>query len=482
MRNTVRTITASMVVLLVLCAVVSVEAQTPDNGEGNANIIAQNMNTNTSGPDAQVVASYLNPEGTEEDSLGVAVPPLSAKEFAVSDTAIGEPWVGSAILYSNEELASVVNLLYDEGAAAYTGFSQTASLWYLPFVFVRSQVGQISVQNADDEAATVCIYYYQRSQSVETAHVCEAIEVGGSRFYDLGNPGPNVPDLPGLLGQSNWSGSAIVEAQDGKQITVMYVNQYPGRVAAYVGITDPSQTLVAPRVGRRALFQGGRLKWKRYGIVSLYNPNSTTATLDISFYSAEGGTLDLFVENLTIPPYQMTTLNLQSGGALSQSQVDTLDYEPGDDMIWSGTVVVESDISIFGIVVSDYQRNGGASMYNMIDPSAATYALYVPSLYRVACGSDWCPVSRLSIANFASDKAHIVLNFYDRNGNLEDSTTKTIAGDDVRVFYMTRSDYNSFGTNWMGSVYVTSDRPIAAVVDTLWTAALAHSTYNAIND
>jgi hypothetical protein len=482
MGKAVRTVAVSMMVLVVLCTVVSVQAQTPDNGEGNANIIAQNMDTNTGNPDASVVASYLSPDGSSADSLGASVPPLAAKEFAISQTGIGEPWVGSAVLYSTSELASVVNLLYDESAAAYTGFSGTNDIWYLPFVFVRSQVSQISVQNADDETATVCIEYYQRSQSVPTADVCEDIEEGGSRFYDLGSPGGYVPDLPGLLGQSNWSGSAIVEAQDGKQIAVMLANQYRGRTGAYVGVTQPSLTLVAPRVGRRALFQSGLLKWKRYGIVSLQNPNAGTATVDLSFYSAEGGTLDLFVDDLTIPPYQMTTLNLQVGGALSQAQLDALDYEPGDDVIWSGVVVAESDIPIFGIVVSDYQRKGGASMYNMLDPSAASDTLYVPSLYRVACGSDWCPVSRLSIANFAGDQAHIVLNFYDRNGNLVYSPTRTIAGEDVRVFYMTRSEYDSFGTNWMGSVYVTSDRPIAAVVDTLWTGDLEHSTYNAIND
>jgi hypothetical protein len=488
-RKTARTAAVSMSVLLVLCTVALVQASTPNNGQGNSNIIAQNMDTNTGNPDANVVASYLSPDGTPEDSLGAAIPPLAAAEFAVSETGIGDAWVGSAVLYSDKELASVVNLLYEGGAspgdktaAAYTGFSETNDLWYLPFVFVRSQVSQISVQNADDETATVCIAYYQRSQSVPTAEVCEDIEAAGSRFYDLGIPGGYVPDLPALIGGSNWSGSAVVEAQDGEQIAVVLVNQYPKRTAAYVGITQPSDTLIAPRVGRRALFQNGSLNWKKYGIVSLQNPNVISATVDVSFYSTEGGTLDLFVDDLIIPPNQMTTFNLQSGGALSQAQLDQLDYAPGDDVIWSGVVVAESDEPLFGIVVSDYQPKGGASMYNMMDPSAGSYTLYVPSLYRVACGSQWCPVSRLSVANFADDQASIDLSFYDRNGDLEDSQTRTIQGDDVRVFYMARSDYDSFGTNWMGSVYVTSDRPIAAVVDTLWTQTLDQSTYNAIND
>jgi hypothetical protein len=491
MRRTARTAAVSMMVLLVLCTVVSVQAQTPDNGQGNSNIIAQNMDTNTGNPPASMVASYLNPDGSSADSLGTSVSPLAAKEFAISQTGIGEPWAGSAILYSTAELASVVNLLYqggaspgDKTAAAYAGFSNTADLWYLPFVFVKHgrQVGQISVQNADEETATVCIRYRQRNTGTVTAEACEAIEAGGSRFYDLGSPGGNVPDLAGLIGLANWTGSAEVEAADGKQITVVLVNQQKNsRTMAYVGITQPSYTLIAPRVSRRALYNSaGIVRWKKYGVISLQNPNAGTATVDVSFYAQ--GVLSKRVEDLAIGAYDMATVNLMSGGDVPLAELDPVDAEPGDEIRWEGAVVVESDLPIAGIVMPDYQPRGAASMYNMIDPAQGSDTLYVPSLYRVACGSKYCPLSRLSVMNLSAVEADVDFYFYDRDGVLVGTKGKGLSGNRVFPMNMNKTDYDFLGNSFQGSVYVTSNQPIAAVVDTMWTETYEQSTYNAIND
>lgn len=495
MRKTARTVAVSMMVLLVLCTIVSVQAATPNNGQGNANIVAQNMDTNTGNPDANVVAAYLNPDGSSEDSLGAAIPPLAAAEFAISETGIGDPWAGSAVLYSDQELASVVNLLYEGGAspsdktaAAYTGFSETADLWYLPFVFVKHgrQVGQISIQNTDDEVATVCTRYIKRGTSSVTAEVCEAIEVGGSRFYDLGSPGGNVPDLAGLIGQTNWTGTATVEAADGKQIAVVLVNQLmDSRTTAYVGIPEPSETLIAPRVTRRALLSpdGTKLNWRKCGVIALQNPNVISTTIDISFYSA-AGSLDHVIEDFTIDPYQMATINLQTGGDIPLAELDAVDYEAGPEIRWEGGVVLSSTLPIAGVVMPDYQPEGAASHYNMIDPAQGSDTLYVPTVYRVACGSKWCPLSRLSVINLSdpAQTANLDFYFYDRDGNLDLSLPRAIDKYQTVVIQMSKSYADSLGDNWVGSVYVTSDQPIGAVVDTMWTETIEQGTYNAIND
>jgi hypothetical protein len=495
MRRALRTAAVSIVVLLAMCTIVSVEAQTPDNGQGSANIIVQNMDTNTGNPDATVVVSYLDPDGSEADSMDVTVPPLAAKEFLISDTSMGEPWIGSAIVYSDSPLASVVNLLYEGGAspddktaAAYTGFAETDDLWYLPFVFVihTRQVGQISVQNADEEVATVCIGYYKRRQSVPTAEVCEDIEAGGSRFYDLGTPGGNVPDLAGLIGSDRWSGSAVVEAQDGKQITVVLVNQVKNsKTMAYMGVTEPSATLIAPRLGRRARYtSAGTLLWKKYGFVQLQNPNDSAATVDLSFYSVNG-VLEHIIEDLVMDPYGSAQLNLNTGGDVPASEFDSLDYDPGPDIEWEGGLVVESDLPIAGMVIPDFQDRGAASMYNLIDPAQGSNAVYAPATYRVACGSSWCPVSALSIINVSDPAQPAELNFYfyDRDGNLDDTVTRSIGQYQSTTIYTQRTGYDAtLGSNWMGSVYVTSTQPIAGVVDTMWSDTLEQSSYNAIND
>jgi hypothetical protein len=486
-RRILKTGAVSMLVLMLLCTIVAVEAQTPDNGAGSANIIAQNMH-DTSG--ASVVAAYLDPDGTPADSLGTSVAPRSAKEFLATDASLGAPWIGSMVLYSDQELASVANVLYDGGstskdgtcAASYAGFAETSDTFYLPRVMVvhGNKVGHIAIQNADDTEATVWVRYYKLGEATPTATISDTIEVGGSRHYDLGDPGGKVPDLAALAGESTWSGSAVVEADDGKQITAVYVNHWRGYCGAYVGATEPSQTLVAPKVARRAVDDGGTLKWLEFAMIALQNPGSSTATVDVAFYDRLSGTQDLLLDDLTIPGMQTIIIHLRLGQDVPASALDPLDRDPGPDSIWNGKVVATSDVPIFG-VAAPIRRGVAASMYNMIDPAEGSGVLYMPSASRVRSGAKWQLYSRLAVANLSASEASVDYYFYGRDGNLDLSLLdQTIPGNGVENLLL--KNLAGLGTDWLGSVYAESDQDVLCIVDTLWNVNGRLSSYNAIND
>ncbi len=491
MKKSVRAAIVSMVVLMLLCTIVSVQAQTPDNGQGNANVIAQNMDPSVV---AVVRADYYDPDGSLADTIQKNIKPLAAKEFQISATTIGEPWIGSMILSSSRELASVVNLLWDGGtfgdgstAASYAGRTQTSDVWHLPWVVIEPgrQGGQISIQNADTTSVVVDIRYYLRGEPALTAEVSQSIAVGGSVHYDLGDPGGKVPDLPGLIGEDRWPGSVVVTARGGKQITVSYVNQLKGWSGAYMGVTLCSQTVIAPMVRRRAVDGSGDLWWQESATVVLQNPNDKGVWVDVDFHSGRTGSLAKSFEDIVIGPHKGLVFNLATGGrGIPAAELEVLDYLPGPDVDWYGMVVVHSsrsDRPICGVVHSG-RRTAIARTYEMIGTAEGSPGLYMPTAYRMRPGGSWSLSSRLAVANVSDHAAIVSFDFYDRAGNLDLSLKKHVLKNGVKVINMRSPVVSSLGYDWVGSVYVSAKYPIAATVDTYWTNPIREGAYNAIHD
>lgn len=489
MRSNARSAAVFMVVLLVLCTIVSVEAQTPSNGQGNANVVAQNMDTNTSNPDAIVVASYLNPDGTEADDISTTTPPLAASEFLISDTSMGGPWQGSMVLYSDTSLATIVQMLWDGGpygdgktAAGYTGFSETSDTWYLPWVIVQhdAQVTQIAVQNADTGDVTVWLRYYRRGQSTPTAEVSEVIVEGGSRVYDLGSPGGKVPDLVAIDGVPYWEGAVVVEAEGSKQITAMSLTHWRGFTAAYQASSSTSQNLIGPIVMRRAYDQGGgQMRWAEFGILFLQNPNDTAADVDLDFYEAQTGSYDLHLD-LTIPARNMRIVHLRLGGHVPVGALAPLDKDPGPDIVWTGKVEVASDLPILGVVL--YKRGWEvAAMHVLADPAQGSNILYVPAAYRILHAGPATMHTRVLVANLSDQEATVDFWFYDRDGNMDHLLRRTAPANGTKqILTHIDSQAGPLGDNWVGSVHVTSTQPVVGIVDTLWEWGSARmATYNA---
>jgi hypothetical protein len=356
MRNVVKVAAVyTLLLALLLAGVVIVRAQTPVNGEGNSNIVVQNLHQTET---ANVVASYVGPGGVPEDSLGTAIPRLSAAEFLSSATGLPSGWIGSMVLYSDREVASVASLLWDGGAyydgtsaACYTGFEAGDTSWYVPALVVNPgvEMSQLTVQNVDTEALTFYVEYYERGESTPDAVIDDTLEPDESRMYDLGSPGGKVPDLVAVSDSgANWTGAAVVTSTN--QIAVVQTNHWRGWSSAYVAFEEPSDTLYSSSISRRMYVRPWRTWWAEFSVLSLQNPNDTDVDVNIKFYDRSDGLLDLELP-YTIPARSAAGFNLRTGGWVPASTFDVLDTDTTDsDTVWVGHAVVTATQPILGVV------------------------------------------------------------------------------------------------------------------------------------
>jgi hypothetical protein len=496
-----------VVLLTTLTGLVAVEAQTPTNGQGNSNIIVQNLDCVPTSDPANVVAAYVAPDGTVADSLGASIPPCSAAEFAAADTSIPGNWQGSMVLYSDQEVVSTAMLLWDGGdwadqqsAAAYVGFGEGENTFYLPSIVVDPgvQVGQVIVQNVDplDDPATVYINYRELGDAAVDVQVVDTIPVDASRLYDLGSPGGTTPDLMSYLTypatDTNWVGSTIVTSTS--EIAVIATNQWRGWSGAYNGIASPDTTLVVPFVARRAYQLPMQYWWAEASILIIQNPNDSAATVDVDFYSLQDGSLTTTFDDMVIPAYDAVRIHMRWGESIPQSWLDPLDWKTGTDIEWVGKAVITSDLAVTS-VLNDmrFGQNmigaGTSSIYNPAGPGSGSGELFMPALYRIGTGTSWTQRSKLYVANLESTDATIDIYFYDRDGNLDLALEdRVVPGDGVGDLLLhyggslgTGAELSVLGNNWVGSAHVLADRNVIGTVDTIWEPEARLSTYNALN-
>jgi hypothetical protein len=495
-----------VVLLTTLTGLVAVEAQTPTNGQGNSNIIVQNLDCVPTSDPANVVAAYVAPDGSPADSLGATIAPCGSAEFAVSDTSIPGGWQGSMVLYSDKELASVSMLLWDGGdwadaktGGAYVGFGAGDYTLYLPSLVVDPavQVGQVAVQNVStDDPATVYINYREMGDTAVDVQVVDTIPADASRLYDLGAPGGTTPDLMSYLTypatDTNWSGSVVVSSTS--EIAAIATNQWRGWSAGYEGIASADTTLIVPFIARRAYQLPKRYFWAEASVLIIQNPNDSAATVDVDFYSNQDGSLTTTFEDIVIPAYDAVRIHTRWGGSVDPSWLTPLDWKPDTDIEWVGKATITSDLPVMS-VLNDMRldRNqigdGTASMYNPAGPSSGSGELFMPALYRIGTGTSWTQRSKLYVANLEGTDATIDIHFYDRDGNLDLTLEDRVVpanGAGSLLLHVggtlgTGAELAVLGNNWVGSAHIVSDRNVIGIVDTIWEPEARLATYTAVN-
>lgn len=162
------------------------------------------------------------------------------------------------------------------------------------------------------------------------------------------------------------------------------------------------------------------------------------------------------------------------------SDLDQVDTDPGPSIIWTGKVEVNSDLPILGVVQNTRGWDSG-SMYAMPSLAQGSTTLYMPVAYRVLGSSG--VYSRLLVANLSGAEATVDFRFYSRAGHMDYLHRRKVPGNGVKNVQMQLSPLASLGDDWIGSVYVTTNQPVVAIVDSLWAAGMERiATYNAIND
>ena len=459
---------ASLVLVAALLAT-TVVAAGPDFNPGTGTADVAVMNTTTSS--ATVTAEYVNQGGTVERTIPKTVPGKGTVDFLAADSGLGEGWVGSMVLSSTAEIASVARVTWTGGSSAdgkvsgtYSGVPAGATTMYCAALYQRpgKQYSVLTVQNTDTGTATIEIYYYDRNGTGYSGNpITDTIPQSAQRSYDLSTPGGKVPSLPIVNPPGDgWIGSVKVVAQGGKKIAAVVTTHWPD----YSSIDNCASTgytsLYFPDIKRRVAGSA----WKQFGGAVIQNLGSSTANVTATWMDRDGNTLHTFTD--TIPP-------LASHGYNTRYNADTPDPAAlfaalGDDR--NGALRITSNQPLAG-VYNGQTVEGFLAGTTYSGDGAGGMALYFPAVYRQVSGSNWIKFTALLVYNPSETQAaNVTVKWYATNGTELYSFTDSIPaksshGYNTRYAAGTNTPdpnalFAALGDNYRGGVSITSNIPV----------------------
>lgn len=488
-------------VLLLGSTVLSASAAGFDIGSGATDVSV--MNTSTT-DQATVVAQYINQDGTTETTINQVIPPLGSVKLKASDAGLGDGWMGSMVLSSDVEIASVAETNWTGGASAdgktagaYTGVAQGATEVFCAALYQRlgKQYSVLTVQNTDTDTASISIYYYDRDGNAYSGNpITDNIPAGAQRTYDLSTPGGNVPSLPIVSPPDDgWIGSVRVTG-GGKQIAAVVTTHWvEGYSTMYNCAASGNTALYFPDVKRRYMqwADPGRT-WEQWGGVVVQNLSADPAEVTTVWQDRQGNVLHTFTD--TIPGYASHGYNTRWPANTPDSDAffaDLVNSEGNPDINLAMSIVSTNGKPLAGV------WNGqSAAPWNPSDSRAGTYSgggvgatdIYFPAVYRVLDGSNWVTFSALLVFNPSStDAANVTVHWYDQSGTELFSFTDAVPAGSSHG-YNTRwgagtntpdpdALHAALGNNFQGSVWVESDIPVIGISNIK--QAEADAAYNA---
>jgi len=430
-------------------------------GQGNSDIWVMNLHGTL---DATVVTRYFDQGGNPTDGPGASISPLGNASFPASSSGLADNWLGSMVLYSNRELASVAELHWRSlpvgdgwSGAAYAGYSEGGNELFFPGIaktlFHRTIV---TIQCVDTTDCDVSMTYRNlNGTTVAGSPFADTIYADAQESYDLHDPtlNPNIPTgLP-----TPWYGSLQVTSAN-KMAGVMVVHWARGYAAAYNPIVPGTDTVIYfPAVNRRN-FTGdwtGPSDWQG---LTVQNLNNSEITVHVEIYAWGGGApvLDFYDD---IPAYSVGLYNTRYGGSVDRSVFDAL----GD--IFVGSAVVTCNMPIGGLSGGvRFPSWGMAAGYQAA--SSGSNRLVNPLVYRVKSGAKWLNYSTIAVQNLdPNNDVDVQVQFLNSNGTVGVGFPDTIPANSIAA-YSTRyggATYEPLGTSWAGSVVVTTDDPAGTI-------------------
>jgi len=184
-------IVAVLAVLLISSVAV---AQYPGQGvgQGSSDIWVMNLDETL---DAGVVASYVNQNGVSDSTVGGTIAPLGNTSFPASSSGLANDWLGSMVLFSDRELASVAELHWQNvptgdgwSGAAYSGYSEGVNELFFCHIAKTPHAKSIStIQCVDTVPCEVFMTYRDR----------DGVEVAGNPFVETMPADPQGYPPPG---------------------------------------------------------------------------------------------------------------------------------------------------------------------------------------------------------------------------------------------------------------------------------------------
>jgi len=477
--------------VLALMVVASVAvAQYPGQaiGQGSSDIWVMNLHTTE---DANVVASYVDQEGTPDATVGGTIDPLGNTSFPAATSGLGNDWLGSMVLYSDRELASIAELFWRNvpsgdgwSGASYIGYSEGANDIFFPYVMMtKHQRSIVTIQCVDTVDCEVSMVYRDRDGVEVTGNpFTETIEPDSQESFDLWDNtlNPNVPT--GL--SDPWFGSMrVTSAQDIAGAVVMHYRQ--GYAAAYNPFVPASDTKIYMPFVKRRNFGGvwrGDSDWS-----SIVVQNMATYAISVTqtYYDRDGVSKLTFSD--TIPALSSQGYNTRYGINGQTPEV----FDPlGDRFL--GSVIITSDDPIVGVCSTiRVPSDGLAGSYQGFPEGSGK--LVFPRLYRTKNGTFWTGYSGMVVQNLDPDDAvDVHVEFLNADGTLGVQFDDNIPANSSHG-YNTRFDadvpastFNPLGDNWSGAAIITTasaDGIVGITQDHVrGTGYIYHAMYNGLTD
>lgn len=477
-----RLFSAVSVILVLLMAAAPAFAADPNPGKGNTDVVV--VNTNRSGPAADVQAVYYSPDGVIKYSRSQPINAEGSYTFLASGAPLGDNWIGSMILQSDAEVAAIAQITWSDGSApdgttagAYRGYAFGSTTMYLPYAVYSpdAQFSRITVQNTADSPAEITIEWKNRDGVVDGIFT-DTIQGLGSKTYDTHVPSPQVPvwnTVPFFTTNGAWNGALKITSTNGKELTAVVTNHWHRWAIAYNGVITGATNNYVPSAERRVDPSAG---WRGFSIVvAQCLESSTQCQVKLEYVNGGTGSVDLTL-NRTLQPGAALGSNTRNGGDFG---ADT--YLPLGGA-WAGSVIV-STTNNTDIAVIAYSIRPGTNIAGSTSGANATEAgteTFLPVIYQlnrdgVSCPSDfntdWNTFSQIRIQNPSGSNANNVqMNFFNTDGSLKLAVDAGDIPAAKSVSWNTRNHCATLdlGGTWSGNLYITSDVPVVAVAETIW--------------
>lgn len=483
-----------MILALTVTPAMAAPDADPNPGSGNTDVVVMNMGSAAAAATAIYYSISGNPEYTANTNLAAK----GSYRFAASAaTPLGDNWRGSMVVQSAGEVAAVAEILWTNGSStdgttadAYTGFSAGATTMYIPYAVysINSQFTLFTVQNTESTTANIRLTFRNRTggQDLQTN---DTIPPLGSKNYDVRSfsqlQSSSFWQNNCNAGQCFWSGAVMVESTNGKLITAAATNHWVQWAAAYSAVSSGAPRIYVPSVERRCTdctwdppTAGSDLTWQGLSVVTVQCLSATPCEVDMQFVGQTSNMANLTLPTRTINPGAAVAASTRAGNDYPKALFSALrrDTDPTNQASWAGSVIVSTRNNTNVAVVAYNQRPTDRIAVGFSGAGTANAGLstYLPSLYkRGTCesasnpGFNWQRFSIIRIQNpTANNATDVDIYYYNRNGTLAaQELNRTIAAGQALTRH-TRVDcgnLGALGSNWEGSMYITSNQPLVAV-------------------
>ncbi len=398
----------------------------------------QNMGSSS----ANIVVNFISPDGTSAGTKTFSnVPPGGSAYFNPAlhtldgGGSLPSGWQGAAVVSADQPVSAIATVANNLPGSqyvsdAYPGIGEPSNTVFAPIVM--GKLGpwntRMAIQNAGSAPADATIRFISGGSEVATQTIND-LPPGASALVDQ-------YDNPNL---NNFNGSAIISATQPIAVTVDEYRTTGGLLVSYAALplSKASNTLYMPG------YINAYGPWTTD--FTIINTASSAATVQIQF--TNGQTL-----SCSIPPNGSLYLNPAAnvyggctGGPLASN------------FYGAATVTSNQPLVIAYNIANTLGPGDRALGYTAFSPADVGTKMAVPLIENQYGGGQW--VTTFSVQVIGGGTANLTLQYSGNAGTY----TYNVTINNARTFNQLTDGH--IPTGFLGSVTITSDKPIAVIGD-----------------